>query len=347
MAGLAIKIVNPLECSSWDQLLLSHPGYSFFHSSRWAEVLLEAYNYKPSYFTVAGNNRLSALLPVMEINSPLTGKRGVSLPFTDYCAPLFTEDFESGKIFDCLVEHGAVAGWKFVEIRGACDLFKDQPESSYSYGHILELSNSEEAIFSRFRDSTKRNIKKALKEGVDVRFETSPGAVKEFYRLNCVTRRQHGLPPQPYGFFKSLHKNVISRDLGFIALAYHKKAVVAGALYVHFGGKAIYKYGASDRSYNLLRANNIIMWEAIKWYAERGYKQFCFGRTEPGNSGLRQFKTGWGTTERTIKYYRYDFCKKAFVQAPLKVSGAHNGIFRKMPAPLLRGAGALMYRHMG
>ncbi len=342
-----VKIVNPLEYPSWDNLLLPHDNSSFFHSSRWARLLAETYDYRPIYFALFDGSGLSALVPVMEVKSFLTGKRGVSLPFTDYCEPLAAGEQQFRRLFGALAEYGRLAGWKHIEFRGGSDFFCGVPPSSSSYGHALDLSKGEDSIFSGLRDSTKRNIKKARREGVQVLMETSAYAVDEFYGLNCLTRKIHGLPPQPYGFFRGLFTNIIDKGSGFVALASYKGKIVAGAVFLHSGGKAIYKYGASDRAYGFLRANNLVMWEAISWYAKNGYSQLCLGRTEPGNSGLRQFKAGWGASERTINYYRYDLGKKAFVRTPLSVSGTHNAIFRRMPAPLLRAAGAIMYRHMG
>jgi lipid II:glycine glycyltransferase (peptidoglycan interpeptide bridge formation enzyme) len=162
-----------------------------------------------------------------------------------------------------------------------------------------------------------------------------------------MTRKEHGLPPQPFNFFKNIYDHVISKNLGMVTLASLGQENVAGAIYFHFGEKALYKYGASDKKIQQLRPNNLVMWEAIKWYSQNGYKSLCFGRTEPENQGLIQFKSGWGTTEQQINYYRYDFKKEAFVTGTSKVTGFHNKIFRRMPAPLLRGIGSALYKHVG
>ena len=78
--NLQLEIINPLDCESWDELVLSTKNYSFFHSSSWARVIYESYNYTPLYFTLIDNDKLLALIPIMEIKSILTGKRAVSLP---------------------------------------------------------------------------------------------------------------------------------------------------------------------------------------------------------------------------------------------------------------------------
>ena len=130
-------------------------------------------------------------------------------------------------------------------------------------------------------------------------------------------------------------------------LASYKEKTIAGAVYFHFGSKAIYKYGASDKTYQHLRANNLVMWEAIKWYSMNGFESFSFGRTDPGAKGLRQFKAGWGTNETIIKYYTYDLKKKDFIKRESHVSETYNTLFKAMPISLLKMVGSLFYKHMG
>jgi len=89
------------------------------------------------------------------------------------------------------------------------------------------------------------------------------------------------------------------------------------------------------------------MWEAIKWYCRNGYQKFSFGRTLPENKGLMQFKVGWGGTERTIKYYKYDVLKGKFVQRSPQITEFQKSILSKVPPFLLRTTGALLYRHIG
>jgi lipid II:glycine glycyltransferase (peptidoglycan interpeptide bridge formation enzyme) len=135
--------------------------------------------------------------------------------------------------------------------------------------------------------------------------------------------------------------------MGIVALASIGGKIIAGAVFFHLGNRAIYKYGASDRNYQELRSNNLVIWKAIQWYCGQGYKRFDFGRTEEENTGLLQFKRGWGAAEYPINYLKYDFMQGAYVADHLKVTGWHNHIFRRMPVPLLRIAGSIMYRHAG
>jgi len=342
-----VRIVNPLNHPQWDDLVLSHRECSFFHSSAWARVLFESYGYTPVYFAVYHSDHLLALMPIMEVNSFLTGKRGVSLPFTDYSNPIVDGNIEPQALLTQVLQHGKQSGWKFLELRmGNSSLPPASPSLTY-VGHTLDLTGTAEQIFSRFRSNTRRNIRKALQEGVEVKIASSPDSIKEFYRLNCLTRKEHGLPPQPYEFFKNIFRHVLRKGFGSVILASYRGKTIAGSVFFHFGRKALYKYGASDRAYQSLRANNLVMWEAIQGYAQRGYQSLCFGRTEMENQGLLQFKSGWGTTEHLIRYYRYDFGQATFTGSSSNVTGLHNKIFRNMPIPLLEKIGKVLYRHMG
>ena len=342
----AWKIVNPLEFPGWDDLLATHPDRSFFHTANWARVLSESYQYRPQYF-VSSNGTLEAIIPFMEIRSLLTGKRGVSLPFTDYFTPIFAGDSVIQDLMSSITRHGKASGWKYIEIRNSVSFPDSIPVFSNYYGHILDLSGTEESIYAGFRDSTKRNIKKAVKGEVTVSGFTTEESIREFFRLNCLTRKEHGLPPQPFIFFKKLYEHVISRGLGFTALASYKGVNIAGVLCLHYGGKVIYKYGASDREYQNLRANNLAMWEAIRLSIRQGCKSFCFGRTEPDNQGLMQFKSGWGTKEQTIRYYRYNLETDTFVRGKPYGKAFYNKIFKAMPISFSRVAGEILYRHVG
>lgn len=340
-----IEILNPIDYVGWDELLASNRECTFFHTSAWAKVLCQTYHYRPLYFTVLDNNKLLALFPIMEVKSMLTGVRGVSLPFTDYCEPINASGIELLDIISFVAEYARKHHWKFIESRGGH--YPGETPSTSVCRHTLDLTLGVAEIFSRFDSSTKRNIKKSRREGVKVNICRSLDAIKKYYRLHCITRKRHALPPQPGAFFRNIYEHVISKNLGFVALAFHGKTNIAGSIFFNFQDKCSYKFGASDYTYQHLRANNLVMWEAIKWYAQNGYRSLCLGRTMLDNTGLRRFKTGWGVDEQIINYYKYDLRRDAFMAKTLHPKKAYRHIFGRMPIPLLRALGYLLYKHAG
>jgi hypothetical protein len=296
-------------------------------------------------------DRLRALVPVMEVNSLLTGKRGVSLPFTDYCEPILDDGIYFPDILNAITEFGKSRGWKHVELRGGLSLLPDSESKRFIgyLGHTLDLSGGQEKVFKNFRKGTKSAVKQAQREELEIEIGVLDNFVEEFYRLNCITRKLHKLPPQPSSFYRGVQKNILEKGLGVIILILYKGISIGGAVFFHFGDSAIYKYGASMREYQDLRANNLIIWSAIQYFSNKGCKSLCFGRTDLENEGLRIFKNGWGAEEREIKYLRYDLRRSIFIKEnkQKRISSVQDLVFGNMPIPLLKMIGSLAYKHMG
>jgi hypothetical protein len=342
-----LKIINPVDIPEWDEKIINFTDYSFFHTSYWSQVVADTYSYSPFYFIIQSNSSIKAVVPLMVINSRLTGNRAVSLPFTDYCPPLISDDINFSDIQNEILDFSKKRSLKYVEIRGGNRFFNSVQPSTFDYNHSLNLIIGEDELHKNLSGNTKRNIKKSIHEGINVEISNSKAAVEDFYKMNCITRKKHGLPPQPKLFFENLYKYVLSPEKGFIAIGKYKDLSIAGAIYLLHGKKAVYKFGASDMKYQHLRANNLVMWEAIKYCEKNGYEAFCFGRTEPNNEGLRKFKLGWGTKEEVLNIYRYDLKNNDFIDIQTKTTGLHNKIFNTAPLPLLKVFGSLTYRHFG
>ena len=155
--------------------------------------------------------------------------------------------------------------------------------------------------------------------------------VGAFYRLHVRTRRRHGLPPQPFSFFRNIHRHVIKPGLGFVALAHSASRPIAGAVFFSLGRNAIYKFGASDERYQDSRPNNLVIWHAIQKLAAARAETLHLGRTSLRNEGLRRFKLGWGTIERPLEYFRFDVTSNCWTPAKDNASGIHNALFKRLP----------------
>jgi hypothetical protein len=240
--------VESIQEDHWDGPMKDHPACSFFHSTAWANVLKDTYGYEPLSFGLRHQGQVSAFLPMMEVNSHLTGRRGISLPFTDYCEPLVRDTGSLTSVLQTVIQHGKSRGWRYVELRGGRDLLKGVSSSASFFCHRLRLSAKVEDLFECFDSSVRRAIRKAERLGVRVGIHNTLSDVKDFFALHCGTRRRHGLPPQPFSFFQSIYKHILCAGLGFIVLARYKDTPVAAAMFFHSGRAAIYKFGASNQS---------------------------------------------------------------------------------------------------
>jgi len=337
--------VNPVGYPDWDSLLAAHPRHSFFHGAAWAATLQATYGFKPVYFTAGTAGGIVSILPLMEVDSWLTGRRGIALPYTDKCEPLVADPASMRNLIEAAMAFGRMRGWKSVEWRGGRELFAEAPASLAFYEHNLVLEPDADLMFARLDSSVRRAIRKAEKSGVTVMVSQSLEAMKVFYLLQCKSRRKHGLPPQPFIFFRNIFEQILSKNQGMIAIASSQQRPVAASVYLQMGTRAIYKFGASDDVFQHLRGPNLVMWEAMKWLSRHGATTLNLGRTSLANEGLRKFKLGWGATEEIIAYVKYDLRKHVFVTETDGTSGWYNRVFKVIPSEISRLAGALLYRH--
>jgi CelD/BcsL family acetyltransferase involved in cellulose biosynthesis len=347
-------ILDPLEQGSWDCLLDAHADAFIFHGSAWARVLRQSYGHQPCFCARLRDGKLDAVLPLMEVSSPWTGRRGVSLPFTDFC-PVLDATGQGGRgLFELAMERGRQRGWRYLELRApACALPPGSPvpwpgatPSLTFHGHVIDLSGGPDALLKACAPAIRRGVRKGDAAKLDIEFSASSEAMRAFVDLHWQTRRRHGVPPQPTRFFDQIASQVLASGQGLVAIARVAGRPVAAAVFFHRRPHALYKFGASDYSFQHLRPNNLLMWEAMKHYAADGYASLHMGRTSLAGEGLRRFKLGFGAIEQKIEYYRYDFRKQAFVTSVDRAEGWFNRVFRCLPPPLFRLAGALLYPHL-
>ncbi len=282
----------------------------------------------------------------MEVRSPLTGCRGVSLPFSDFAGPLWTDFTFAAEVLDALGKFARSRNWKHLEIRGGVPL-PEAPETFQAYEtHELDLRPRVEALARGLEPSVRRAIRKAESSGLEATVETGHDALKTFYQLHARTRRRHGLPPQPLSFFLSIGRHLMATGLGRVVIARLAGVPVAGAVFFHSGGRAIYKYGASDTRHWSLRPNQLVMWTAIRHLVQDGCHGLHFGRTSKGDEGLARFKLSWGCVSGPLRYHRYSTGTGTWLPAAPPRAESHPLIFGHLPLPLNRLAGRLIYPHL-
>lgn len=341
---LQVKILNPCEDAAYKEWIVGRRESTIFHSPNWAKLLCESYGFRARYFALYECGEIKGCLPIMEVDSYLTGRRGVSLSFSDNCQAIVANEEEFRFLLEGAICYGRSQRWRYVEFRGET-LLREEKACKEFVQHTLHLGE-ESVMHSKLRNSSARNIQKAMKEGVQIEIADDLASVLSFYDLHCLTRKRQGLPPQPKKYFADLQKHLLAEGLGFTALALYQGKPVAGLVCLRFGANAIYKYGASDEKYQNLRANNLLFWEMILKCAKDGYKSLSLGRTELNNSGLLLFKDGWGGERSKLRYHRYDFSRRCF-WSQLPHIGGYEAFFKRLPVKVLRILGDMAYKHMG
>jgi GNAT acetyltransferase-like protein len=352
MKAVSVHTVNPLLDNRWDDLVARHPKASAFHQRGWLEALARTYGYEPVVFTTSAPNReLKNGLVFCRINSWITGRRLVSLPFSDHCEVLC----DSAEDVSFLIRHLQIVlerqEWKYLELRPINGCFDQTrkgigflPSASY-FLHTLDLRPDLDELFrSLDKDSVQRRIGRAERAGLVEKCGRSDDLLKEFYALFVMTRSRHHVPPIPYAWFHNLI-HCLGNALE-IRVAYKDSNPIAAILTLQFRDVVYFKYGCSDARFKGFGATPWLLWRAIRAAKSNRAVAFDMGRTQLDNVGLLAFKNHWVHEPKRLVYWQFPGTPSLASVGGWKLRMAKR-IFSNMPNRLLTIAGNLIYRHIG
>jgi len=346
----AVYRFNPLFDARWNRFLSSHPNSSVFHSSAWLRALQSTYGYTPLAFTTSPPNaELSNAVVFCLVDSWLTGKRLVSLPFSDHCELLTSEpDWVtiSSKLSDELRQQKL----RYIEFRSSPGMtIADAPRCEVAYcTHRLDLGPSIDEIFKNFhKDSIQRKIRRAQREGLAYEEGQSDSLLAAFDQLWLMTRRRHLAPPQPARWFRNLVQS-FGQALK-IRVAFKSRHPIAAVLTLQYKDHLLYKYGCSDAAFHPLGGIHFLLWQSILEAKRGGMRVFDFGRSDVRHEGLITFKGRWGTDRSEVNYVQVlgaTGSRRDHTHDDWRINGIAQ-YTRYLPDSLFRAFGTLVYPHIG
>lgn len=339
---------DPLHDPRWAALVESHPRASVFHSPKWLSALQTVYGYRP----VAVSTRppgvpLTNGVVFCDVKSWLTGRRFVSLPFSDHCDPLIDSSEELDDVLLHLRWHVNEGKWKYIEIRPVSwepGSYTELGKSLTYHSHRLDLRRSAQELFRNFhKDCVQRKIRRAERENLQYEEGTSEDLLQKFYRLLVMTRRRQFLPPQPIEWFRGLIA-AFGKDLK-IRMASKDGVAVASILTLSHKKSMVYKYGCSDAESNRFGGTALLFWKTIQEAKDGGFEELDLGRSDTENLGLIAFKEHLGAQRAVLHYWTYPH-RPSRPTASWKKSLAKR-VVSAAPDLALIAVGKLLYRHIG
>lgn len=350
----ATYLIEPLRDRRWSRFLTCHPRASVFHSLEWLEALRRTYGYQPFALTTCPRDEeLTNALVFCRIESGLTGRRLVALPFSDHCEPLLNSG-DDPQVFASALEREAKEGsFRYIELRPLSSfnirtgLIRTQVNYRF---HQLDLSGPLSTLFNNFHvDSIQRKIRRAERDRLAYEEGRSQQFLDTFYRLFKITRQRHHVPPPPKQWFRNLID--CFGDMLKIRIAAKGGNAVAAMLTLRYKNTLVYKYGCSDSRFNRFGGTHLLFWNSIQEAKGQGLYAFDFGRSDDSQSGLITFKSRWGATESALVYSRYAALGSSthFFDLPVGdwKSQAAKRILRRLPSGTLSMIGSYLYKHVG
>ncbi len=351
--GAIVREIDPLTDGRWPEFVASHPQSSIFHTRGWLEALQTTYGYRPVVYTTSLGSALENGVVFCKVESALTGKRLVSLPFSDHCQPLASGD-DLQVIFKHLQNQRVQQRLRYVELRPLLWKSAVAPEqrgfseSNRTSFQKIDLTPELNSIYRKFHDSCiRRKIKRAERESLVYESGRSAALLDKFRTLLLLTRRRHKLPPQPAAWFRNLVHSLGNQIE--IHVVSKGNVPAASIITLRHKNQATYKYGCSDGQFNSLGGTPLLFWKVIQQAKETGAEEFDLGRSDFADPGLIAFKEHLGATSTELRYYRNPPPPPQNAK-PEAVKGRYawaRDAFARLPDFVLQTTGELLYRHLG
>ncbi len=188
---------------------------------------------------------------------------------------------------------------------------------------------------------TRYNIKVALKHEVKILEDNSDKAFEEYLRLTRETTRRQKFFAHSERYHKLMWETLRTHNSSLITnnlsahlfLAKYKNKVLAAWIVFVYKDNLYYPYGASSSENRETMANNLMMWEVIKWGKKMGLKKFdMWGALGPNPNpkdpwyGFHRFKDGYGP-ELVEFVGSYDLVIKPLIYELYKIADKIRWIF--------------------
>ena len=182
--------------------------------------------------------------------------------------------------------------------------------------YIVSLKGGSESLWGRISHNKRRNIKKALREGVEVFESREMNDLQTFYSLLKAAEKRGGFTSYPYSWFKAVW-DVYDPKLSRVFLARWNKRAVSGVFTVMHGDTVFALAAGSLREGWKVRPNDILHWKVMEWAADKGYSQYHMGLvsdpppTQASASwGVWRWKREWKGNLQKLKVFHKFFHQK-------------------------------------
>lgn len=194
---------------------------------------------------------------------------------------------------------------------------------------VLDLALGPQALLKQFHESRRRNIKAAIRNGIEVFQASTREDLLEYYEvyLRWLKTERKKIVWTLQSREQYMQARALTENNRLFVARYQGK-IVAGII-VRFFPKGLLEFASNsslDEFLNL-RPNDLLQWRAIEWACQEGFKRYSLG-------GAHLFLRRFGGTLVPIHRYRIDrtWLRRHDLREAARDWGRSN--MRRMPAPV-------------
>ncbi len=328
--------------AEWDSYVRSSVNGTFCHLSGWREIITGVLGHECHYLVARDDSgECQGVLPLARVRSRLFGDYLLSMPFLNYGGPIGTPEAEQQ-----LCRHARQLAQDFkvqlLELRTRHRARSELQTADRKVTVLLPLPASAEALMGTFPAKLRSQIRRPIKEGMEVRFGADQRDA--FYAVFARNMRDLGTPVLPRRLFDEIAR-VFAQDVVFSAVYYQGRPVAAGCGFM-WGREFELTWASSLREHKQRAPNMLLYWGLMQHMISRGLGVFNFGRCTP-DGGTHRFKLQWGGETVSLPWLQWSSTGTASPPSPDRgLFQMATRVWSRMPIAVANTIGPLLARSL-
>jgi FemAB-related protein (PEP-CTERM system-associated) len=278
------------ENDAWDTYVEANEEATIYHLSAWKRIIKHTFGHQMYYLAAWQHERIVGVLPLTFLKSLVFGRFLISLPFLNYAGILAEHDDARKRLLEEAVHIAKQVRASHIELRHLENYALNLPVKTSKVLMVLELPDTSEELWKRFKSKLRSQIRRPTKEG----FSAKIGYLDElesFYEVFVQNMRDLGTPVYTKRFFKNILREF--PETARICTVYDGQMPIASGFLLGYRTWLQIPWASSVKAYNRSSPNMLLYWSILEFACNEGYAYFDFGRSTPGE-GTYKFKQQWG-----------------------------------------------------
>ncbi len=308
---LEVTLMQEDNWKTWDNIVDSSIEGLIYHSSIWLRIvhLSNPQKFEPTHLVgIDRKGEIKAVFP-MFIDHRFLVEDARSIPYCStggICRKTDTASQISITPFLSYLDEVAIRRHLF-SIKIYSSFLADSDD--YEYGYIakeytinrdfqqflLPIDKGEKVIWRELGKKVRNSIRKSWKLGVETFQARTLKDLKEYYRIYSKTATRKGFTPKPFSIFRSLWERLYPDNVR-VFLASLDDQVISGTVLLCHKGVLHYWNAASEEGFLGFNANDLLLYDSIRWGSKNGIRIFDLGCSTRSQRGVYMFKKKWGKT---------------------------------------------------
>ncbi|WP_299192819.1 FemAB family XrtA/PEP-CTERM system-associated protein [uncultured Erythrobacter sp.] len=319
---------------------------SLFHLPAWLKAVETATGHRASGLYAEQMGAITGWLPLTELRSGLFGKVMISSGF-GVGGGIVADNVEAAEVLaECAAEQAGYGKFTHIELRGGYMPMDWRRWDDKHCGFVRDLAMDDEAELLAIPRKARAEVRKGLKNGLDVRVGRSDSDIAAHYAAYSESVRNLGTPVFPKSLFTAMLEAFPDSSDILTVSRYGKP--LASVLSFYHNGAVLPFWGGGTFAARGARANELMYYELMLHARRRGMKRFDFGRSKTG-SGPYNFKKNWGFTPEPLSYAEWTApdAEPRDVDPTSAAYARKIALWKKLPLPIANLIGPAIARDLG